>query len=304
MKFVYSPRYEVAIGPHVFPTQKYRLVRNQLESDGLLDASRILEPEEPPREVLEAVHTREYLDDLSALNWTHRTRPSELPLTKAIAEASRLACGGTILAAREAIHSEGRVCFHIGGGFHHAFADHAEGFCYLNDIAVAIRAMQREGLADRALIIDLDVHQGNGTAHIFEGDRDIFTVSVHQENNYPIKQRSDVDAGLDDGVNDDAYLAALAAILPDVMDRHAPDLFIYVAGADPYREDQLGGLALTIDGLLARDRAVLHSAAERGIATAVVLAGGYARNTADTVRIHAQTAHAALEAWNIGMGRR
>ena len=185
---------------------------------------------------------------------------------------------------------------HLGGGFHHAFPGHAEGFCYVNDLAVAIRVLQRDAGVRRAAVVDLDVHQGNGTAAIFEGDDTVFTVSLHQQANYPMpKQRSDVDVGLDDGTGDAEYLARLEEALERVW-AFQPEVVLYQAGADPYREDQLGGLALTTEGLEARDRLVIEGCARRSVPAVVTLGGGYARRVEDTVEIHTRTARLALRA--------
>ena len=291
---IHSPRYACDIGPHVFPTAKYALVLDRLAAAGLVRREDVIAPEEPSRELLERVHTPEFLDDLAALRWTPRTMPSELPLTEEIATAYRLATSGTTIAARRALDAGTAV--HVGGGFHHAYADHAEGFCYLNDLAVAIRAMQAEGRIRRAAVVDLDVHQGNGTAGIFAGDREVFTLSFHQQNNYPIpKTPGTLDVGFADGAGDAEYLPRLEEALPRVWD-FAPELILYQAGADPYAEDQLGGLSLTIEGLERRDRAVLEGAAARGIPAVVTLGGGYARRIEDTVTIHAATCRVAIEA--------
>jgi acetoin utilization deacetylase AcuC-like enzyme len=289
---VHSRRYACDIGPHVFPTAKYGLVLAALLNDGSVASSDVREPEPASREVLERVHTREYLDDLQALRWTARTLPSELPLTEEIVAAYVLAAGGTTRAAREALSSGTAV--HVGGGFHHAFADHAEGFCYVNDLAVAVRALQVDGATRRAAVVDLDVHQGNGTAALFAGDEDVFTLSFHQEANYPIpKMRSTLDVGFDDGAGDAEYLERLNVALARVW-AFEPNIVLYQAGADPYRDDQLGGLALTIEGLERRDRAVIEGSAERGIPLVVTLGGGYARRVDDTVAIHATTCRIAI----------
>jgi acetoin utilization deacetylase AcuC-like enzyme len=289
---VWSPRYGCDIGTHVFPTAKYAAVARSLVGSGDLANTAGLEPPPASRALLEQAHEPEYLDDLEALRWTPRTQYSELPLTREIVEAFSLAASGTTQAARLALlHG---AAAHLGGGLHHAYAGHAEGFCYVNDLAVAARVVLREGLVRRVAVVDLDVHQGNGTADIFAGDDAVFTLSVHQEANYPIpKARSDLDVGLADGTGDDAYLAALAPALERVW-AFRPDLVLYQAGADPYRDDQLGGLALTFEGLEARDRAVLEGCAGRGIPVASTLGGGYARRLEDTVRIHAVTSRMAL----------
>jgi acetoin utilization deacetylase AcuC-like enzyme len=292
--FVHSPRYEVDIGPHVFPVVKYRHVRESLIHAGLAADDDFAEPPPPSREDLLRVHTYAYLDDLEDLRPTHRTLYSELPITRAIIDAFTLAAGGSILAARHALASG--ACLHLGGGLHHAFADHAEGFCYVNDVAVAIRALQAEGAIERAAVIDLDVHQGNGTANIFSEDPTVFTYSVHQEHNYPLKQRSDRDVGLENGVDDVEYLAILDRDVPHILDTHRPQLVFYLAGADPYCEDQLGGLSLTRAGLRERDRRVIAWCRERGIPIAGALAGGYARFVTDTIAIHRATAEEFLRA--------
>jgi len=290
---VHSPRYACDIGAHVFPTAKYRLVLAELLSSGAAAPADVIEPEPAPRELLERVHTRAYLDDLEALRWTARTIPSELPLTREIVDAYTLGAAGTTLASRRALGTGAAV--HLGGGFHHAFADHAEGFCYINDLAVAIRALQSDGRIRRAAVVDLDVHQGNGTAALFEGDDDVFTLSFHQEANYPTpKMRSTLDVGFEDGTPDEPYLAKLAEALERVW-RFGPEIVLYQAGADPYRDDQLGGLKLTLEGLERRDRMVIEGGITRDIPMVVTLGGGYARRVQDTVTIHATTCRIAIE---------
>jgi acetoin utilization deacetylase AcuC-like enzyme len=185
---------------------------------------------------------------------------------------------------------------HLGGGYHHAMPDHAEGFCYLNDIAVAVCALLSQGRITRAVVLDTDVHQGNGTARIFQQDDRVFTFSIHQENNYPIKEPGDLDIGLRDGVEDEEYLEQLERVVPDLLDQQRPDLVLMVAGADPYREDLLGGLSLSIAGLRRRDRFIVQACAERGLPLAGLTAGGYARHVEDTVQIHANTCLEVL-AW-------
>jgi acetoin utilization deacetylase AcuC-like enzyme len=215
----------------------------------------------------------------------------EVPFSAALREAAWLAAGGTTLAARLA--RERGIAVHLGGGFHHAFPDHGEGFCLINDVAIAIRTLQREGLVQRAAIVDLDVHDGNGTAAIFRDDPAVFTFSMHQERNYPaLKPPSDLDVTLEDGTSDAEYLALLEHHLPDLFSRHRPDIVLYLAGADPYRFDQLGGLGLTMSGLRRRDEVVFTHAARAGVGVAVCLAGGYAARTDDTVEIHCNTVRA------------
>lgn len=289
MKIVYSPNYEVDIGPHVFPTSKYRLAREILVEAGIASPGDFLEPDEASRDELLLVHTPQFVDDLLNQRSTERTRRSELPMSPSITRAYLLAGGGSILAARTALEDSHGICCHLGGGFHHAFADHAEGFCYVNDIAVAIRKMQQEQRIRKAAVIDCDLHQGNGTAHIFQEDAEVFTFSIHQENNYPVKERSDLDLGLQDFTGDDEYLAELEHAVITIYEDHRPELVVYVAGADPYMEDQLGALRLTMQGLEHRDEIVIRHARSRNIPLITVCAGGYARHVRDTATIHAQT---------------
>ncbi len=298
---VHAPEYECDIGPHPFPMEKFRLLRERLLGSGDLAPEEIAAAPEATRAELERVHTAPYLDDLEALRWTPRTARSELPLTEGIARAYRYACGGTIVAARLAL-AHGAAA-NLGGGFHHAYAEHGEGFCYLNDLAVAARALRAEGGVKRVAVVDLDVHQGNGTAHVFESEPEVFTLSVHQENNYPVpKERSDLDVGLPDGTGDAAYLEALDRALEAVW-AFAPELVLYQAGADPYADDQLGGLALTLAGLAARDERVLRGCANRGVPVVVTLGGGYARRVEDTVAIHAATCRLAFAIARAGARR-
>ncbi len=288
---VYSPEYECDIGRHVFPTEKFRLVLDGMRTAGLVDEGDIIPAPPAAREDLLLVHTPEYLDDLEQLRWTPRTRMSELPLTAGIVRAYVRAAGGTTRAAREALTSG--MAVHVGGGFHHAFADLASGFCYINDLAVAIRVLQRDGLIRRAAVVDCDLHQGNGTAHLFRCDEAVFTFSIHQEHLYPVKERGDLDVGLENGAGDEEFNGRLAVALPRVWE-HRPEIVLYQAGADPYEDDQLGSLRLTLAGLLERDRLVLGGCAERGIPAVVTLGGGYARRVSDTVRIHQNTCELAL----------
>jgi len=293
MHFVYSPEYYCDIGPHVFPTAKFRLTYEALLAEGRVGGKRMFEPEPIGAADLGLVHTSEYLSDLFNYSHSPRTISSELPISKQIVDAHLLATGGTLLAARSAL--EAGAAMNLNGGFHHAFPDRAEGFCYVNDCAVAVRTLQREGRIGRAAVVDCDLHQGNGTAFIFKGDPTVFTFSIHQERLYPIKQKSDLDIGLDERTGDEEYLAHIREHVPRILDSHEPDLVFYLAGADPYREDQLGDLGLTIEGLRARDQLVAEACAARGIPLAAVMAGGYARDTRDTVQIHLNTCHVLLD---------
>lgn len=295
MTLVWSPAYRLDLGPHVWPTTKYEQVRERLLAARLVTPRHVVEPEPASWEDLALVHTAEYLDKIRRGRVSAEERARlEVPFSPAIAEGFRLMTGGTIVTARHAL--DAGVAVHLGGGLHHAFADHGEGFCLFNDVAVAVRVLQRDGRLERAAIVDLDVHQGNGTARIFAGDRTVFTFSMHQEGNYPLdKPPSDLDIGLADGTTDEEYLEALEAELPRVF-ANDPQLLVYLAGADPFVEDQLGGLALTTEGLRRRDRLVFARALEAGVPVAVVLAGGYARRLEDTVAIHTATVEEALAA--------
>lgn len=285
---VWSPRYEVDIGGHVFPTRKYRLVRERLLAQGVAPAGAFEEPEPMGDEALLRVHTADYLRKIREDDFAPAERwRLEVPFSRALVEAMLLCCGGTLLAGRRALRDG--VSAHLGGGFHHAFTDHGEGFCLLNDVAAAAAALLADGSVRRVAVVDLDVHHGNGTAAIFAGDDRVLTFSMHQEDIYPaIKPPSDLDVALPARIDDEAYLTLLAEHLPRAL-AGRPDLVLYLAGADPYREDQLGGLGLSLEGLRQRDRTVLDAARALGASVAVVLAGGYAMNTEDTVAIHAAT---------------
>jgi acetoin utilization deacetylase AcuC-like enzyme len=293
--FVYAPEYFCDIGDHVFPTTKFRLVYEALTADQALPPAQFAPPLPLTREQILLVHSPEYVDDLLACRWTPRTLRSELPISPEIVNAFRIGCGGTLVAARLAF-SRRSAAMNLGGGFHHAFPDSAEGFCYINDVALAVEALRRAGHIRRAAVLDCDLHQGNGTAFVFRNTPDVFTFSIHQENNYPVKQTSDLDIGLADGTGDETYLRHLREAVPRILDSHRPEFVLYVAGADPFCEDQLGGLALTRAGLAERDRLVLDECAQRRIPLAATLAGGYARRLEDTVAIHVGTARLLLEA--------
>jgi acetoin utilization deacetylase AcuC-like enzyme len=294
-KLVYHAGYNLDLGAHVFPARKYRLIRDGLVAKGIADPADILAPEPASDEDVLRVHSAEYVHKLKTDTLTASEKMRlELPFSPQVVEAFWLAAGGSILAARCALQDGFGV--NIGGGFHHAYPAHGEGFCMLNDVAVAARRMQADRAAERVMVVDADVHQGNGTAYTFANDPSVFTFSIHQERNYPVpKPPSDLDINLADGAGDEEYLRELRRGLGESFARFAPDLIVYVAGADPYREDQLGGLALTIAGLRQRDDLVFAEARRRGVPVAVTLAGGYARNTEDTVRIHMNTVLAARD---------
>lgn len=291
MRLVYSPSYHVDIGRHVYPTVKYELVYRALVDRELARPGDFLEPRPVSWNDLALVHTGAYLRKLQDGTLSaDEIAQLELPWSPEVTEGFRLMTGGTVEAARVPFTQSGtEVAVHIGGGFHHAFANHGEGFCLFNDVAVAIRLLQRDRLVIRAAVVDCDVHHGNGTAFIFERDASVFTCSMHQQNNYPVfKPRSSLDIGLPDGADDEMYLRALEGALPRVFES-SPDVVFYLAGADPYLDDQLGGLALTRDGLRRRDALVLHAARAREIPVVITLAGGYARRVEDTVAIHVAT---------------
>jgi acetoin utilization deacetylase AcuC-like enzyme len=320
-KLIYSDGYYLPIGQHVFPAEKYRRVRNQLIESGVAGPEDFINPQPASDQDILLVHTPQYVDKLKAGALSAREElVLEVPFSPELVQAFWLAAGGSILSAQNSLNDG--VAVNIGGGFHHAFPDHGEGFCMIHDVAVAIRRMQRDNKIRTAMTVDCDVHHGNGTAAIFAGTRtmseplpssgpavlgrkplmrgthvgDVFTISLHQENNYPpTKPASSIDVDLPDGITDDDYLAWLDNALSSGLRQFTPDLICYIAGADPYREDQLGGLALTIEGLKKRDELVLRVAKAQGIPVMVTYAGGYARNVEDTVAIHSNTVIAAKE---------
>jgi acetoin utilization deacetylase AcuC-like enzyme len=319
-KLVYSDGYYLPIGAHVFPAQKYRYIHLRLLETGVAELSDFLEPSPASDEDVLLVHTPEYVHKLKTGTLSPREElQMEVPYSLELVQAFYLAAGGSILAGQNALRE--KVAFNIGGGFHHAFPDHGEGFCVIHDVAVAIRRLQRDKKIVRAMTVDCDVHQGNGTAAIFSGareasdplpsraslvpnhadlrspsDSDVFTISLHQENNYPMwKPPSSIDVNLPDGTGDDDYLAWLDNALSSGLRQFEPELICYIAGADPYREDQLGGLALTVEGLKRRDELMFRVARTRDIPVMVTFAGGYARRVEDTVTIHCNTVIAAKE---------
>jgi acetoin utilization deacetylase AcuC-like enzyme len=322
-KLVYSDEYYLPIGAHVFPAEKYRRIHDRLLEIGVAEASDFVTPQPASDQDILLVHTPQYVHKLKTGTLSAREElEMEIPYSPELVRAFWLAAGGSILAADYALQN--RVAINIGGGFHHAFPDHGEGFCMIHDVAVAIRRMQRDGKITRAMTVDCDVHQGNGTAVIFAGGHippgplpstsastvsplrlsrvrnvhadDVFTISLHQENNYPAwKPPSSIDVDLPDEIGDDDYLAWLDNALSSGLRQFDPELICYVAGADPYREDQLGGLSLSIEGLKRRDQLVFQVARARDIPVMVTFAGGYAQRVEDTVTIHCNTVIAAKE---------
>jgi len=294
-KVIYHPRYDLNLGQHVFPSQKFRLLYELLLQEKIAAPADILEPERASDEDLLRVHTPEWVSKLKNGTLTAgEVMKLEVPYSPELAEAVWLAAGGTILAGQTALRDG--FASNLTGGFHHAYANHGEGFCALNDVAIAIRRLQQDKLIAKAMVVDTDVHHGNGTAHIFRNDDSVFTLSIHQQHNYPAdKPPSNLDLNLDDGVEDQEYLAILLPSLEKSLDEFCPDILFYVGGADPFCEDQLGGLGLTKSGLKSRDKAVFQLARSRNIPVATTLAGGYARRIEDTIRIHANTILAAQE---------
>ena len=294
-KLVYHERYDLNLGAHVFPSQKFRLIQETLLREGIASSDDFLRPNPARDEEILRVHTAEWVHKLkTGTLTTSEIMLLEVPYSPELAEAFWLAAGGSILAGQRALWDG--FGSNLGGGFHHAYPGHGEGFCAIHDVAVAIRTLQANGAIKKAMVVDTDVHHGNGTAAIFAKDASVFTLSIHQLNNYPAhKPPSNVDLNMEDRVEDDEYLGALIPAVEKSLDEFKPELVFYVGGADPYCEDQLGGLSLTKEGLKERDRRVFEEARRRRIPVATTLAGGYARRVEDTVRIHVNTIVAAKE---------
>ncbi|HEY2961357.1 MAG TPA: histone deacetylase [Pyrinomonadaceae bacterium] len=289
MQVFYTPRYYADIGQgHIFPIRKFQLVRDRLLAEGTLLPDELLEPQPATLEDVLLVHTDDYISRLCGGALTAKElRRLGLPWSESLVRRSFYATGGTIAAARAALLAG--YGSNLAGGTHHSFADRGEGFCVLNDVAVAIRVLKKEGRIQRAAIIDCDVHQGNGTATIFADDHDTFSFSIHGANNYPLfKARSTLDVELPDGTTDDAYLDCLNNHLPAVFAAD-PEIVFYLAGADPYAGDKLGRLALTIDGLRRRDVRVSRECYEREVPIVTVMSGGYGKDINDTIEIHCNT---------------
>jgi acetoin utilization deacetylase AcuC-like enzyme len=294
-KLVFHERYDLNLGPHVFPSQKFRLIAEMLRHEGIATEKDFLRPPPATDEDILRVHTADWVRKLKTGTLTASEQMRlEVPYSPEFVEAVWLAAGGTILAAQSALR-DGFGC-NLSGGFHHAYPGHGEGFCAIHDVAVAIRRLQSDNSIRKALVVDTDVHHGNGTAAIFRDDRSVFTLSIHQESNYPAhKPSSTVDLHMWDRADDDEYLGALIPAVQSALNDFRPDMVFYVGGADPYCEDQLGGLSLTKQGLMLRDRKVFEESRKRGIPVATALAGGYARRVEDTVRIHVNTILAARD---------
>jgi acetoin utilization deacetylase AcuC-like enzyme len=294
-KLVYHERYDLNLGAHVFPSQKFRLIHEMLLREGIATAQDFLRPDAASDEDILRVHTADWVRKLKTGTLTPGDMMKlEVPYSPELVEAVWLAAGGSILAAKTALRDG--FGSNLGGGFHHAYPGHGEGFCAIHDVAVGIRRLQADGAVKKAMVVDTDVHHGNGTAAIFRNDPSVFTISIHQENNYPAhKPPSSMDLNMADRVEDAEYLEALIPALQKALDGFQPEILFYVGGADPYCEDQLGGLSLTKEGLKRRDRSVFEEARRRRIPVATTLAGGYARRVEDTVRIHVNTILAARE---------
>jgi acetoin utilization deacetylase AcuC-like enzyme len=294
-KIIYHEDYDLNLGAHVFPSQKFRLIAEKLVDDGIASADDFLRPDAASDADILRVHTPEWVEKLQTGTLTlSDIMLLEVPYSRELVNAFWLSAGGTILAAQNALR-DGFGC-NIGGGFHHAYPEHGEGFCAIHDVAVAIRRMQADGKIRKAMVVDTDVHHGNGTAAIFAKDESVFTLSIHQLRNYPAhKPPSTLDLNLEDEVEDAEYLDTLLPAVYESTARFEPEMIFYVGGADPYKEDQLGGLKLTIEGLRRRDKGVFGLARKRNIPVVTTLAGGYARRIEDTVQIHVNTILAARE---------
>jgi acetoin utilization deacetylase AcuC-like enzyme len=296
----YTDRFVLPLPPgHRFPMEKYSRVRERCVAEGVLHPGHLAEPPAAAWEELARVHDRDYLARVRDGELTPlEQRRIGFPWSPQMVERSRRSVGGTIAASRVALeeateHGWG-VAVNLAGGTHHAYPGHGEGFCVFNDAAVAVRVLQHEGRIVRAAVLDCDVHQGNGTAAIFAADPTVFTFSVHGAKNYPFrKDRSTLDVELPDGAGDDVFLAALELYVPQILEDFRPELAIYLAGADPFHDDRFGRLKLSKEGLAERDRRVLGACRDAGVPVAVTMAGGYARDTGDTVDIHVATVRAA-----------
>jgi len=294
-KIVYHERYDLNLGPHVFPSQKFRLIYEMLLREGIATKDDFLLPDPASDEDILRVHTADWVRKLKTGTLTASdVMKLEVPYSPELVEAVWLAAGGSILAGQSALRDG--FGSNLSGGFHHAYPGHGEGFCAIHDVAVAIRKLQADGAIKKAMVVDTDVHHGNGTAAMFRDDASVFTISIHQENNYPAhKPPSSIDLNLEDRADDKEYLEALIPAVQKGLNEFQPEILFYVGGADPYCEDQLGGLSLTKEGLKERDRKVFEEARRRKIPVATTLAGGYARRVEDTVRIHVNTILAARE---------
>jgi acetoin utilization deacetylase AcuC-like enzyme len=295
MRIYYSDRYTIPLEPtHPFPMSKYRLTRDRLLADGTISHWHLTEPAMAKDEDILLVHEPSYwLRCVRGQLARQEIRRIGFPWSEALVRRSRAAVQGTILAARSALLDG--IASNLAGGTHHAYPDHGEGYCVLNDIAIAIRVLQRDRLVRRVAVIDCDVHQGNGTAAIFYRDPDVFTFSMHGEKNFPArKEQSTLDLHLPNGVGDEEYLTILERHLSQILDGFRPEMVFYQAGVDPYERDQLGKLKLTIDGLRRRDQFVLESCRQRRLPVVTTMGGGYANPIGATVEAHCNTVRVAI----------
>ena len=298
LPIVFHPDYTIPLPPgHRFPMGKFGRIRDLLLEDGVVGHDQLHCPEPASRDWLVQAHTPDYVDAVLNLTLDRKAeRRIGLPLSAPLVTRGRAAVGGTVLAARLAL-SHGMAC-NTAGGSHHAFADHGAGFCVFNDVAVAIQVLRGEGQITRALVIDLDVHQGDGTAALFKDDPDVRTVSVHCEENYPhAKEISDLDIGIPAGTGDGVYLSVIATHVGPAIEQAKPDIVFYNAGVDPHGEDKLGKLNLTDEGLAARDTCVIKACMEARVPVACVVGGGYADDIDRLARRHGTVHRAASRLW-------
>jgi acetoin utilization deacetylase AcuC-like enzyme len=303
LRAFYSDRFVLPLPPgHRFPMEKYSLLRERCVRDGVLEAGSLAEPAAARWSELARVHDPRYLEAVRTGSLEpHAQRRIGFPWSTGMVERSRRSAGATLAAARVALAERDAagwgVAVNLAGGTHHAHPGHGEGFCVFNDAALAIRVLQGEGRIARGAVIDCDVHQGNGTAAVFRADPSVFTLSIHGARNFPFrKERSSLDIELPDGTGDEAFLAALEIGLPAALAPPVPELAVYLAGADPWRDDRLGRLGVSKEGLAERDRLVLAACRDAGVPVAVAMAGGYARRIADTVDIHLETVRTCVAA--------
>jgi acetoin utilization deacetylase AcuC-like enzyme len=296
MRICYSDHYQIPLSPaHPFPITKYKMARDRLLAEGTITHWHLTDPGLAAHEDILLVHDPDYWFRCTNGGLTSaEMRRIGFPWSPALVRRSRAAVQGTITAARHALRDG--IASNLAGGTHHAFPDHGEGYCVLNDLAIATRVLQRDGLARRVVVIDCDVHQGNGTAAIFNGDPDVFTFSMHGEKNFPLhKEVSRLDLSLPDGIKDDEYLKVLSEYVPAILREHQPDLVFYQAGVDPHAGDRLGRMKLTLEGLRQRDQFVMTACRTAGVPVVTTMGGGYGKDISDTVEGHCNTVRVALE---------
>ncbi len=290
--FIYSESYNIDLVNHVFPGNKFRKVFELLSLDDDFIKVKFYDPEKISKEDLYLAHEKKYIDDLFNLEHTEKTKNSELPLTDKILNSFLFGAGGAKLAIT--LIDEYKFVFNVGGGFHHSFPEHAEGFCYLNDVAIASEIYLKKNPEARILIIDLDVHQGNGNAFYFKNHKNVYTFSMHEEDLYPKKEKSSLDIGLKSFTKTDEYLKILENSLKRIKNEFKPNLIFYLAGADVFENDALGSIKLDMIGIKKRDQMIKKFALEQNSKTIILTAGGYSKNFIETVQIHIQTAKVFL----------